>query len=439
MKYTFKGGIHIDEHKNTAGIPIDKGFSPEKVYIPMQQHIGAPCECVVKKGDRVLRCQLIGEAGGGLSLPVHSSVSGTVSDVCDIIGTSGQKVRHAVIENDGLYENCEGLSKKDIYSMRADEAIEQIRLFGISGMGGATFPTYAKIRSALGKVDTLIVNCSECEPYITANHRLLLEEADAVIEGTRMLLHIFGLKKASIAIADNKPDAIALFKEKLRGATDISVKVLKTKYPQGDERQLIYAITKRRIPTGKLPADVGAVVFNTETAYAVEHCFSTGEPLVDKTVTVDGDCVRSPKCVKAPIGTRYRELIDYCGGTEGEIRRLVSGGAMMGFTVWSEDTPVSKGCSSVLAFTKDVDRGKTADASCIRCGKCTRACPMYLLPAYLAQFARKDMLDKCESFNVKSCVECGSCSYVCPAKIPVSQYIKTAKAKILAKARRDAK
>lgn len=440
MKKTFRGGIRIDEHKNTANIPIDRGFSPEKVIIPMSMHIGAPCTCTVAKGDYVKLGQVIGApAEKGLSLAVHSSVSGTVSDVCEIIGINGQKVMNVIIENDGLYTRDDGIVPKDWHKMTSDEIIGHIKAAGISGMGGASFPTFAKISSALSKIDTVIVNCSECEPYITANHRLMLDYPDEVIEGVRILLKALSMPKAIFAIADNKPDAIRLIKEKTANSDDLCVQVLKTKYPQGDERQLIYAITKREIPAGKLPADVGCIVFNVETAESVWRSISTGDPFISKVVTVDGDCVRSPKNVVAPIGTRYSDLIEYCGGTDGTPVRIVSGGPMMGFTVWSTDTTVTKGCSSILVFAKDFSRSKYADSPCIRCGRCVRACPMRLMPSLLAQYAKANMLDRCNTLNARSCVECGSCSYVCPSKIPLSQYIRTAKAKINDMARRTAK
>lgn len=436
FKKTFKGGIHLNEHKNTAGAEIDLGFSPDKVTIPMQQHIGAPCSCIVKKGDTVKRGQLIGEPAANLSCAVHSSVSGTVADVCELISIGGQKVVHVIIENDKENTNDDSVVPKDYTKMSPDEITEAIKQSGISGMGGATFPTYAKIKSAVGKVDTLIVNCSECEPYITANHRLMVERPDEMLGGIRILLKALSLPLAKIAIADNKPDAIGILKKKTSGCKDIKVEVVKTKYPQGDERQLIFAITGRQIPTGKLPADVGCVVFNAETTEAVYNYFAKGEPLIEKIVTVDGDCVVSPKCVLAPIGTSYEDLIAYCGGTTAEPKKIVSGGPMMGFSVWTEKTPVSKGCSSVLVFANSEDQAPTENNSCIRCGKCVKACPMHLMPSYIANYARKDLLSECDKLGARSCVECGSCSYVCPAKIPVSQYVRTAKAKINAKARR---
>lgn len=435
MKKTFKGGIIIDEHKNTSNIAIDRELIPSEVIIPMSQHIGAHCECTVKKGDKVNRGQLIGSPANGLSCPVHASVSGTVKDVCDLIAANGQKTVNVIIENDLLNTPDESIVPKDYKVMSAEEIIEAIRIAGISGLGGATFPTYAKMLSAVGKVDTLIVNCSECEPYITANHRLILEEPERLLEGARILLHALGLKTAIFGISDNKPDAIKLMKELTKGDDSFKIEVMKTKYPQGDERQLIYAITKRRVPVGKLPADVGCIVFNPETVAAVEAAIAKGEPLIDKIVTVDGDCIERPHCLKVPIGTEYKALIKHCGCTVETPKQIIAGGTMMGYTVWTLDASVSKGCSSVLVF-EDESIKLSPESSCIRCGKCVAACPMRLMPSYIAQYARKDMLDEAERLGARACVECGSCSYVCPAKIHLSQYIRTAKAKIIAKSRR---
>ena len=436
MKRTFHGGIEIDEHKNTSNIAMDRSFSPEKVIIPMSQHIGTPCLCIVKKGDIVKKGQMIGQPQGNLSCPIHASVSGKVLDVIEQIGVSGQKTISVLIENDGLNTLDESVCPKDYEAMSVEEIIEQIRLAGISGLGGATFPTYAKILSALGKVDKLILNCSECEPYITANHRLMLEHPNRILKGTKILLKVFGLEKAHMGISDNKPDAIKLFKEFAESEKFFEVTELKTKYPQGDERQLIYALTKRRVPLGKLPADVGCVVFNPETVAAIERAFTLGMPLIEKIVTLDGDRIKEPRCVKVPIGAEYEEIMRHCGYICENPQKIISGGTMMGFTVWNTKMPVSKGCSSILVF-ENSDFKTPENTYCIRCGKCVEACPMRLMPSYIAQYARKGLLDECERLNARACVECGCCSYVCPAKVPVSQYIRTVKAKIIAKTRRQ--
>lgn len=429
---TFRGGVHMNEHKNTEHCRIEKLPAPERVYIPMSQHIGAHCKPVVAVGDTVCKGQLIGSAESGLFCPVHSSVSGKVVAIEEMKMTSGVTVVNVVIEND--YENRLDPSVKPFGKKLAEtspeEIVEIVKNAGISGMGGATFPSYAKISSALGKVETLIINCAECEPFITANHRLLLEMPANVINGTKILLKALGLREAIIAIEDNKPDAIKKISELVKTSRMIRVEVLKTKYPQGDERQLIYALTGKELPAGKLPADVGCVVFNTETCASVYNAFSTGMPLVERIVTVDGDCVKTPKNLLVPIGTPYSKLIDYCGGLVKEPWKIVNGGPMMGTCQWDINAPVTKGTSAILVFSNAFDKKYEMDPTCIRCGRCVRGCPMHLLPSYLAIFGSQGKLDLAEEFDVMSCVECGSCSYNCPGNVPIVQLIRATKGQI---------
>ena len=431
MKFTFKGGLHVPESKNTSGCEIKRMPAPDILNVPLSQHIGAPCQPIVKKGDKVARGQKIGDVVNGLGCPVHSAVSGTVIDIVDKINNFGTRTTNIVIEND--YENREIHEfepfKGDFKDIKTDEAIERIREAGISGMGGATFPTYAKIQSAIGKVDKLIINCAECEPYITANHRLLIEEPDIILGGMKLLLCIFGLRQGDIAIEDNKRDAIKIMKEKTGDNDLISVKVLKTKYPQGDERQLIYALYKREIPSGKLPADVKCVVFNAETCAAVYRAFVDGMPLIERVVTVDGDCIKEPSNVLAPIGVSYQDIIDFCGGLKKPIKRLINGGPMMGAGQWDMTYSVSKGTSALLAFSDDDDISDLG-GQCIRCGRCVSGCQMHLEPVYLALFARNGKYDLCEKYGVMSCVECGLCSYVCPGGVPITQLNRKAKARL---------
>ena len=287
MTYTFRGGTHVAEHKNTRNSPIEKMPAPAELHIPMSQHIGAHCAPTVKVGDRVLRGQIIGEIESGLGCPVHSSVSGTVKAITSYNNAQAQPVKTIVIENDGEYELHPDIKPFD--KKLTETIIEIVKKAGISGMGGASFPTYAKISSAIGKVDKLIINCAECEPFITANHRLMLERPAEIINGTKILLKAFGLREADIAVEDNKLDAVDKLEEKIGDSKMIKVKVMKTKYPQGDERQLIYALTGKEIPQGKLPADVGCVIFNAETCASVYRAFSQGLPLIERIVTVAGD------------------------------------------------------------------------------------------------------------------------------------------------------
>lgn len=432
MSYTFHGGLHINEHKNTRRCQVEKMPAPKFVSIPMSQHIGAPATPTVKPGDTVDRGQVIGVVEAGLGAPVHSSVSGRVKEIIEKNSATAQKIRTVVIENDGEDRLSPDIVPwtKPLAETTTDEIIEIVRKAGISGMGGATFPTYAKLKSALGKVDTIIVNCAECEPYITANHRLLLENPDAVIGGLKILLKAFSLREGTIAVEDNKLDAINLLEEHLVGSDLIKVKVLKTKYPQGDERQIIYALTGKELPAGKLPADVGCCVFNAETCAAIFNAFAYGMPLIERIVTVDGDCIKTPKNLSVPLGTSYLDLIECCGGLTREPKKIISGGPMMGFAQWDISGVVTKGTSAILAFSEDVENESGLAATCIRCGRCVRGCPMHLMPSYLAMFSMQGKLDMAESFDVISCVECGTCSYNCPGHVPIVQYIRAAKGQI---------
>jgi len=433
MKFTFRGGIHVDEHKNTAGVNTEILPPPPEVVIPLSQHIGAPAHTIVAVGDHVLVGQKIGDVQG-LGCPVHSSVSGTVKGFVENFTPSGKKIESIVIENDGLDTLSPDVVPmgKMLSECSTEEIVAKVREAGISGMGGATFPTYAKIESAIGKAHTLIVNCAECEPYITANHRLLLENPQSVINGMKILMKALSITKAYIAVEDNKLDAINGLEE--IAATDnlFRVKVMKTKYPQGDERQLIYALMHKELPQGKLPADVGVVIFNAETCAAVYNALSTGMPLIKRIVTVDGDCIRRPGNFFVPIGTKMSWLAECTGGLKHTPRRIISGGPMMGQAQWDPDAPVTKGTSAVLMLSKREVPKAAKDPACIRCGKCVKNCPMHLMPCYIAEASRIHDFELCEKYGAMSCVECGSCSYNCPAKVEIVQSIKVAKAEIRA-------
>ncbi len=425
----------MTEYKLTKDSPIQKMNPPAEINIPMSQHIGAHCVPVVGAGDRVLRGQVIGKVENGLGCPVHSSVSGTVRAIKSYNNAQGQPVKTVVIENDGEYELSPDVKpyEKKLTETSAEEIIEVIRNAGISGMGGATFPTYAKLQSAIGKVDRLIINCAECEPFITANHRLMLERPGEIINGTKILLKALGLRSADIAVEDNKLDAVAKLEEKIGNGKMINVRVMRTKYPQGDERQLIYALTGREMPFGRLPADVGCVIFNAETCAAIYRAFALGLPLIERTVTVAGDCIAAPKNILAPIGASYKDLIDFCGGSKKTPKKIINGGPMMGFAQWDINAPVTKGTSAILVFSEDMCIETPANFSCIRCGRCVQNCPMHLMPNYLAQFALKGRYEDTDSYDVNSCVECGTCSYNCPASVPIVQYIRVAKGALKAK------
>ena len=432
--YTFKGGVHIDENKNTRRSQIELLTSPKVVTIPLSQHIGVPCFPVVKKGDHVNMGQIIGDVDkDSLGCPVHSSVSGTVIDIEEITTPTRTDITNIIIENDMLDTVDPSVvpNKKKLFDLESEEIIEIIRAAGISGMGGATFPSYAKIQSAVGKADKMIVNCAECEPYITANHRLLLENPAAVINGIKILMKALGLRKAIIAVEDNKLDAINKLEALLINTKMISVCVVKTKYPQGDERQLICAISGKELPAGKLPSDLGFVIFNAETCSAVFRALANGMPLIRKIVTVDGDCIKKPKNLLVPIGTPYIDLINFCGGLKHPPKAIINGGPMMGFAQWDINAPVTKGTSAVLVFSKIPHSSRPF--SCIHCGRCVGGCPMRLMPNYIAQFTQAGDIDGAEEYGAGSCVECGSCSYLCPGHVPIVQYVRVAKAAIRAK------
>lgn len=437
MFYTFKGGTRVREYKNTRALAVVDLPAPPVVEIPLSQHIGVPCTPTVAVGDRVLRGQLIGEVPTGLGCPVHSSVSGTVKAISSRVGVQGRPVPTIIIENDG-----EGALSPDVvpFSKRLgdtspEEIVDVIRRAGISGMGGATFPTWAKLSGAIGKVNRLIINCAECEPFITVNHRLMLEHPEELVGGAKILLRALGLPSGDIAIEDNKLNAADRVAAEIGESPLLNIKLMRTKYPQGDERQLIFALTGREVPEGKLPADVGCVVFNAETCSAIYRAFAEGMPLIERCVTVDGDCVREPKNLRVPLGTPVRSLIEFCGGLVRTPFKLINGGPMMGAATWDFDAPVTKGTSAILVFSEEFAAMKD-DFACIRCGRCVKNCPMHLMPVYLAQYAMAGNYDETAKLHVMSCVECGTCSYNCPGNVPIVQYIRVAKGAVRSKGKK---
>ena len=429
MKYTFRGGTHLNEHKDTAPLATVRLPDPAVVSLPLSQHIGAPAAPVVSIGDYVKVGQVIGSVETGLGCPVHASVSGTVKEITTVHNANGQPIQHIVIENDGKHEWHEDVKPigKPLSDTSFEEIVEIVRNAGISGLGGATFPTYAKLQSAKGKAVTAIVNCAECEPYITANHRLLLERGETVISGLEVVMHALEITDGIIAIEDNKPDAIKLMQEAVKDKPNIRVCVMKTKYPQGDERQIIYAILGREVPAGKLPADVGCMIVNAETASAISRAFYRGLPLVIRFVTVTGDCIKKPANVRAPLGAAYSDLIEFCGGCIKPPKKIVCGGPMMGQAQWDIHAPVTKGTSAILVFSEEFVKINSYHSACIHCGNCVAHCPMHLMPNYLTQYAQAREYDEAEKLNVMSCVECGTCSYNCPAGVQIVQYIRVAK------------
>ncbi len=429
MAFTFKGGVHPREWKLTERSPIAKLPASAHLEVPLQQHIGAPAAALVQKGEGVKLGQVIADNANALCCPVHAPVSGTITGITTRMDASGRMIEYIGIDNDFADTLSETVlpHTRPILETSAEEIIARIRAAGISGMGGAGFPAYAKLSSAIESgVDKLIVNACECEPYLTADHRLLLEHPDAVVGGIQILMRALDLADATIAIEDNKRDAAILLRSVIQNDL-IRVHLLQTKYPQGDERQIVFAVTGRQIPAGKLPKDAGCVIFNAATCAAIYDAFVTGLPLVSRIVTVSGDCVKKPSNVRVPIGTAFKDVIEFCGGYSAEPDKLIAGGPMMGVCQWDDNAVVTKTTSGILALSKVPHR--EADV-CVHCGKCALACPMYLEPLYLAAYARIGQYERCKDFDVFSCVECGSCAHVCPGGVPLVQYIRTAKVKL---------
>ena len=436
-KCTFKGGCHpYDGKEFSKDKPIKELFpAVGEMVFPLSQHIGAPAKPVVAKGDYVLAGQLIAEAGGFVSANIHSSVSGTVKAIEPRTLATGGKCNSIIIENDGEFKEVEYTPMK-FEDLTKDVILERIKAAGVVGMGGAGFPTNVKLSPKNPEaIDYIIVNGAECEPYLTSDYRRLLEESDKVVMGLKIALKIFDHAKGIIGIEDNKPEAIRIMQEATASEPDIEVKPLKTKYPQGGERSLIYATTGRAINSSMLPADAGCIVHNVDTIFSIYLSVIEGKPLTKRICTVTGDGVKEPGNFYVWLGTNYRQLLDAAGGPVGEPEKYISGGPMMGFAMYSLDVPVVKGSSSLLVFQKDIV-SKTTYSACIRCGKCGEACPEHLLPAKLAGFASRNDEEGFTKFDGMECVMCGSCSYVCPAKRPLTQQIKAMRSTVLANRRK---
>ncbi len=430
-KLSFKGGVHPPHNKrHTESLAIEVLAAPSKVVIPLSQHLGAPARILAKRGDEVRIGQLLAEAGGFISAPVHASVSGTVSAVADFPHPLGKHVIAVEIENNGKDETVaySGLGKK-WRETAGDEIVRMISAAGIVGMGGASFPTHVKLSPPSNKpIDVLILNGAECEPCLTADHRLMLEKTDEILWGMLILKKVLGAQRAFVGIEDNKPDAIAKVGEALAPGGDfeaVSVARLRTKYPQGGEKQLINAITKRQVPSGGLPMDVGCVVHNVGTAYAVWDAVVNGVPLYQRVVTVTGPTVDKPANLLVRIGTPMRFVLEHCGTDLVHTKKVIMGGPMMGLAQVLLDAPVVKATSGLVTSVETFP-GIKAHA-CIGCGNCVKACPIHLVPSTLAKMVDKGMYEDADSFNVLDCIECGACAYVCPSKINLVHFMKLGK------------
>ena len=421
---TFKGGVHPNDGKSFAKDKEIVELLPKgDLVYPLSQHIGAPASPVVKKGDHVLKGQMIAEAGGFVSAPIYASVSGTVKAIEPHVNPTGAKVNCIVIENDGQYEEVEYPPVKPLSELTKEEILNMIANAGIVGMGGAGFPTRVKLSpKEPDKIDYIIANCAECEPYITADYRRMMETPELLVEGMKVILKLFDNAKGIFGVEDNKPDCIAKLKELVKDEPRMEVKTLMTKYPQGAERQLIYATTGRAINSTMLPADAGCVVDNVETVISIYNAVVKGIPSMERVVTVSGDGVANPGNYKVLFGTNQRELVEAAGGLNEGCEKVISGGPMMGFAMYTLDTPITKTSSSILCLSKDEVSASTATA-CINCGRCVEACPSRIIPSRLADLAERHDEAGFVKMNGLECVECGSCSYVCPAKRHLKQAI----------------
>ncbi len=428
MTRTFRGGFHPAEKKElTAVKEIVSLAVPNIVIIPMAQHIGAPCEPLVKVGDEVKMGQKIGEPKGFLSVAVHASVSGKVIAVEERPHTGLGKCLAVVIENDGLDTPAESILPKDPGKMTPQELLHAIKEAGIVGMGGATFPTHIKLSPPEGKkADCVILNGAECEPFLTADHRMMLEHPDDIIDGLKIMMKILNVHRGYIAIEDNKRDAYHLLKEKCNEEFDIEVILVKTKYPQGSEKQLIDSVLRREVKSGQLPIDAGVVVQNVASAAQISTSIRTGMPLIQRVVTVSGSGCENPQNLLVRIGTPLSSLAEYTGTTDG-IKKVLAGGPMMGTAQYTLDAPVIKGTSGLLFFTeKEYHHYEPKD--CLRCGRCVKHCPMRLMPFMIMANAELGNLDGAVRYGLKDCMECGTCSYICPSRRHLVQTIKIAKA-----------
>ena len=428
MAQAFFGGVHPHDMKAaTNEKAIEKLPAPAEVVIPMSMHFGAPCTPLVKAGDHVKVGQKIGEFRG-LGAPIHASVSGTVKVVEPRPYSMGGNMMSVVIENDfqdALSEEVQ--APADPGALSVEEMIEAVKNAGIVGMGGATFPTHVKIFGGIGQVHTVIINGAECEPYITGDHRTMLERPEEIIGGATYLAKMFGVDKVVIGVEDNKQNGIdAMRKVIAEKNAPVVVEPLRCRYPQGGEKQLCQAITGKQVPPGGLPSNIGCAVFNINTTCAIYRAITQGMPVVHKIVTVSGSGVVEPKNVECPIGTPVSCLFDFCGGLKEGTYKLIAGGPMMGMAQYTADIPVGKGTGAMLAFCENEEQ-TVENPQCIRCGKCVAACPMHLEPLFMYQYASKGMVDELNDAHIMDCMECGACAYACPARMHLTHMFKTGK------------
>ena len=430
--FGFRGGVHPPENKiQTENMAVEEVKAPKMLYVALLQHIGAPLDPIVAVGDRVLKGQKIADSQAFMSSPIHSPVSGTVKRIEDHVFPLMGRIKTVIIENDEQ-ETWAELSKIEKWeNVDRRTLLTMIREKGIVGIGGASFPTHIKLDPpADAKIDTLLLNGAECEPYLNSDNRLMIENPEKIVNGIKIIKKILGVNRAIVGIEENKPEAIASMRKAVEG-TGIEIAPLKTKYPQGGEKQLIKAVLDRQVPSGKLPSAVGVVVQNTGTAAAIYDGIVNGIPLIEKVVTVSGKGIINPKNVKIAIGTPFSYLLDYCGVNREVVDKLVMGGPMMGMAQFSEEAPVIKGTSGLLALTRE-ETNPYKTRACIGCGKCVEACPMGLEPLMFARLAAFEQWEQLKEYSLMDCIECGSCAYICPANRPLTEAIKIGKSKLRA-------
>ena len=425
-----RGGVKVDHSKGTAELDVVRMPAPQKVTLPMQQHIGAPCIPCVKVGDIVSVGQVIGDSDKFVSAPVHASISGKVTSIGNVKLPNGNVVQGVTIESDGEMRLYEGI--KPPKADTKEEFLKAIRESGLVGLGGAGFPTHVKLNVPPDKhVDTLVVNAAECEPYITVDYRECIENSWDILSGITIIKDMLKIKNVIIAVENNKPKAIEVLKNIADNSFDVRNEVklmsLESKYPQGAEKMMVQSATGRKVPPGKLPADVGCIVMNVASVAFVARYIKTGKPLVSRSLTIAGSAIKEPKNVRVPLGTNISEIVDFCGGFTEEPKKIITGGPMMGLSIVNTDLPVIKNNNAVLAFTKK-DLFTQKETDCIRCGRCAAACPMSLMPTLIERYTKSGNAEALEKAGIMVCMECGSCAYSCPAKKPLVQSMRAAKA-----------